>query len=71
MLAEDNDPGLGEKALDFSRGLQTVHVRHADVHDYDVGPQGLGFSTASRPSMAPPQNVSDGSLASTDLMAFL
>src|SRR3984957_17159439 len=70
MLAENNDPGLGKRALDLSRGLQTAHFGHADIHDYDSRAQAL-FSTPSRPSMASPQNVSDGSVASTDRMPFL
>jgi len=43
MLAYHDNLRLRENALNLARGVQTVHVWHADVHDDDVGTFRPGF----------------------------
>jgi hypothetical protein len=36
VLAHDDDLCSGQEAFNLTRGFQTIHVRHGDVHDHDV-----------------------------------
>jgi hypothetical protein len=36
--AQQKDPGIGELGPNPLGGLQSINARHAEVHQYDVGP---------------------------------